>query len=282
MRSVSKFIIILLCLLSLALPAQSAARAQAEMRIGVFEPLTTTPDAVVEVPVRVEGAVELFAVDLEIRFDPAVAIAEDADPSSPGVQMGLANFLDPGLVLYNEVDNGQGVARFVMTQVNPSEPKSGSGILLVLYLRGVQAGQSALTVASVLASDRAGLEIPVQGVNATLTVAASAPSVQATATPIPVVNPTEMMWIPTLAPSPTPQPTTALQAATLPAGSSTRKAPTPLASATAFEQFIPAVEQETGAQAQAESTPWLVKNWWIVLAAALVAAGLGYYLYRTR
>ena len=85
-----------------------------------------------------------------------------------------------------------------------------------------------------------------------------------------------------MAPSPTPQPTTALQAATLPAGSSTRKAPTPLASATAFEQFIPAVEQETGAQAQAESTPWLVKNWWIVLAAALVAAGLGYYLYRTR
>lgn len=239
--------------LILTLAAAHTVRAQAATRVGVFEPLTVGLGQVVEAPVSVESAEGLYAVDIELRFDPALAQAEDADPASPGVQLGLAGFLDPGLVLYNEVDNQQGTAHFVMTQVNPSEPKSGSGILLVLYLKGTQEGESALTVSSLQLSDRGGLEIPSEGVNATLTVSKTGPAVKATA--IPVANPTGVQWIPG-------------QTATTETTAGT-------------QQFIPMVGADPAGETAEEAT-WLGNYWWVLLAIGLAAVGLVIYRYRRK
>lgn len=246
------FILIFVLILALSAAPQTA-RAQAATRIGVFEPVTVGLGQVVEAPVSVEGAEALYAVDIELRFDPALAQAEDADPASPGVQLGLAGFLDPGLVLYNEVDNQQGTAHFVMTQVNPSEPKSGSGILLVLYLKGIQAGESALTVSSVQLSDRGGIEIPSEGVNATLTVSTTGPAVKATA--IPVANPTDVQWI--LGQTATAEPSAGVQ------------------------QFIPMVGADPAGETAKETT-WLGNYWWVLLVVGLAAVGLVIYRYRSR
>lgn len=253
------FILIVVLTLVLA-AAPETARAQAVTRIGVFGPVTVGLGQVVEAPVSVEGAEGLYAVDIELRFDPAAAQAEDADPASPGIQLGIAGFLDPGLVLYNEVDNQLGIAHFVMTQVNPSEPKSGSGILLVLYLKGLQEGESALTVSSLQLSDRGGLEILSEGANSTLTVSASGPAVKATA--IPVANPTEVQWIPG-------------QASSEEAGAAQE------ASGESQQQFMPMVKAE-GADGQTESRSWLTDTWWAALVVVVLAAGFVFYRYRRK
>lgn len=252
------FILFFILLVSMPF-ARGDASAQAVTQIGVFEPVTAAPGAVVEVPVQVEDAAALYAIDIEIHFDPAVVTAEDADPANPGIQLGIAGFLEPGLVLYNEVDNQQGIAHFVMTQVNPSEPKNGSGILLVMYLKALKTGQSEITVSKLQISDRSGNEIPSSGVNSTLKVEAAAPAVKATA--IPVVNPTEIQWIPE-------------PGATEASTSNQQEAET-------SQQFIPMVEAEEAA-AESGTSSWLAENWWVVLAAVLVVAGLGFYLYRAK
>lgn len=279
MRNVTKAFIFILVLFSFALAGLQPVRAQAGAQVGVLQPLTAVSDVLIEVPIQVVDVTDLYAVDLELTFDPRVATAEDADPASPGVQLGIGSFLDAGLVLYNEVDNQQGIARFVMTQVNPSEPKSGSGIVVVLYLKGVQVGKSALLITNVQLADRTGVEIPSSGVNSTLTVAATGPSVSTTA--IPVVNPTAVVWLPTPALTQASQAILEPQPIIQTSPTVPSESPTQQATQVEQKQFIPAVAADEGT-AKPQVTSWLVEHWWIVLIAAGLVAGLGIYLYRTR
>ena len=185
-----------------ALCAAAPVLAQEGARVGVFADLEIPLEARVEVPVEVRDVVELYAVDLTIRFDPEILQVEDADPNQAGVQPGLGTFLDAGMTLFNEVDNETGTVRFVMSQINPSEGKSGSGNLLVLYFVGRQAGTSPVTVEKVELANRLGEAIPVSGVDAEIAVREGAPAV--VATPIPVQDPTQIIVIETLAPTATP------------------------------------------------------------------------------
>lgn len=185
-----------------ALCAAAPVLAQEGARVGVFADLEIPLEARVEVPVEVRDVVELYAVDLTIRFDPEILQVEDADPNQAGVQPGLGTFLDAGMTLFNEVDNETGTVRFVMSQINPSEGKSGSGNLLVLYFVGRQAGTSPVTVEKVEFANRMGEAISVSGVNAEIAVREGAPTV--VATPIPVQDPTQIIVIETLAPTATP------------------------------------------------------------------------------
>lgn len=182
-----------------ALCVAAPARAQEGAKVGVFADLEIPLNARVEVPVEVRDVSDLYAVDLTIRFDPDILQVEDADPNRAGVQPGLATFLDAGMTLFNEVDNETGIVRFVMTQINPSEGKSGSGNLLVLYFMGKQVGASPVTVEKVEASNRLGEAIPVSGVDAEIMVREGAPEV--VATPIPVQDPTQIIVIETLMPT---------------------------------------------------------------------------------
>jgi len=150
--------------------------------------------------VEVRDVSELYAVDLTIRFDPAILRVEDANPDQAGVQPGLATLLGGGMTLFNEVDNETGTVRFVMSQINPSEGKSGSGNLLVLYFVGKQAGTSQVTVEHAEASDRYGVAITLSGVNAEIVVSASAPEVVGTS--IPVQDQAQILVIETLTPTP--------------------------------------------------------------------------------
>ena len=195
--------------------AAAPVSAQGGARVGVFADLEIPLNTRVEVPVEVRDVSELYAVDLTIRFDPDVLQVEDANPNQAGVQPGLATFLDAGMTLFNEVDNETGTVRFVMSQINPSEGKSGSGNLLVLYFVGKQAGTSQVAVEHVEASDRYGVAITLSEVDAEIVVSASAPEV--VGTPIPVQDQAQILVIETLTPTPTPTVTplaTAVEATT--------------------------------------------------------------------
>ncbi len=272
-----------LCVLPLKL-----ALAQSGAQVGVFDGYQLAPGARVEVPIEIRGAVDLYAIDIELSFDPAMLGAEDADLSMDGVQPALGTFLDAGLLLFNDIDLETGIVRFVMSQVNPSEPKSGDGILLVLYLVGKTAGESFLRVNNITLSDRFGNELPASGVGAMITVADDAPAV--TSTSIPVQEPTGVIVVPTLAATNTPLPTAVPTATPVPTATSV---------SAAVSTDVPAevvAEGVTGGEpTKAVSLPVVVSgggqedegsgmagSWWILLLVGLAGAGGAYYWLRGR
>lgn len=196
---------LLICIFFLLIT--SAALAQSGARAGVFVDLEIRPGVLVEVPVEIRDVTDLYAFDIEMSFDPEYLEFDDADPNKDGIQPGFGTFLDPGMTLFNLIDPEEGLIHVVMSQINPSEPKSGSGNLLVLYLTGLKTGQTTLEVTKVELSTRYGEAIPVSVVDAEIEIVTDAPVV--TATPIPVIDPIEITEIPTLDPSkipPTPTP----------------------------------------------------------------------------
>ena len=265
--------IIVFIIIASLLPARGTL-AQATARAGVFETFNAAPGSRIQVPIEIRGVQDLYAVDLTLRFDPAILSAEDADPQMQGIQPALGTFLDAGLLLFNEVDLEQGAVRFVMSQVNPSEGKSGDGILLVVYFIATDMGESALQLESITLSDRYGVAIPVETVDSTLSVAADAPAV--TNTNIPVQDPTGIILISTLAPTATPTQTPIPTQTPVPT-----VVPTAVGEPTAVEPQpteIAADQPDVSGELENKSGFSLSQNWWIVLLAGLILAGaLGYF-----
>jgi len=245
----------------------SPASAQTSAQVGVFQAYEIQPGARVEIPIEIRNVQDLYAVDLEIHYDPRILTFEDANPQMDGIQPALGTFLDAGMVLYNTVDPEAGIIRFVMTQVNPSEPKSGSGVLIVLYAVGAAEGESTLEVVRADLSTREGVAIPSELVENSVKVAASAAEIQAT--PIPVQNPTSIIVIPTLAPTAT--------STVTPVPTSTKTVPTQTAVITAIVEAIasPTVAPTMAEQASGFS---LAQNWWILLIIAAAIVGVVIYL----
>lgn len=262
-----------LCVLPLNL-----ALAQSGAQVGVFEEYQAQPDTRVEVPIEIRGVQDLYAIDVELSFDPAILSAEDADPNTAGIQPGLGTFLDAGMTLYNEVDLQAGKVRFVMSQINPSEPKSGDGVIIVVYFKGIAEGESALTISSLTLSDRGGVEIPAEGVNSKISISAGAAAPAATS--IPVQDPTAVVIIPTLAPTNTPLPTAVPTATPVPTA-----VPTELPAGVVAEEgaggeptnvvAFPVVG--SGGEQEDEGSA-LAGIWWILLLVGLAGAGAAVYL----
>lgn len=263
---------ICLSILLLFAIAFNSVLAQSSAQVGMFDGYQLAPGGRVEVPIEIRGVVDLYAIDIELSFNPAMLGAEDADPSMDGVQPALGTFLDAGLLLYNNIDLENGTIRFAMSQMNPSEAKSGDGILLVVYFVGKTAGESFLTVNSVTLSDRMGNEIPSSGVAAAITVAEGAPAV--TSTSIPVQNPTNVIVVPTLAPTPTPTKTLVPTATPIPTA-------TAMAGPGSTQKLTGGESQPTeitspsqvGGEVEKKSIFSLARSWWIIVLAGLGLAG---------
>ncbi len=196
-------------------------------QVGVFQTYSVKPETRLEIAIEIKNVENCYAFDLELRYDPQILGIEDADPVRDGIQPALGTFLDAGMVLYNTVDAENGVIRFVMSQINPSEPKSGSGVLLVLYARGLKEGVSALEITKGDLATREGQIIPAELVSGSLEISANA--AESAATAVPVQDPTGIMMIPTLGPTdtPTPVPTKALATPTSPQATAVKEQPQP-------------------------------------------------------
>jgi hypothetical protein len=251
----------------LVIPLQMTA-AQAEARVGVFTAYAAPLQTRLEVPIEVRGVQNLYAIELEMTYDPAILAVEDADPATEGIQPALGTFLDAGMVLFHTVDPQAGVVHFVMTQVNPAEPKSGDGIILVVYFVTQGEGTSPLTVSNVTLSDRDGTAIPASLVSSQVEVAAGNPTPQATS--IPVQNPTALIIIPTMAPTATPEPTPLPTATTQPSAEvvqPTQPAAGQQNSAATPEGPVGFTEVDDNSGGQ---LPWV----WLAVLAAVIAVGL--------
>ena len=131
-------IIVILLALSLTLPVFAAAPS-VSLGNGVLE---LSVGQSVPLPVRVADVQDLYGFEMHLRFDPAIVQVADSDPNSSGVQVATGDFLSADFVVQNRADNQAGTIDFAVTQLNPSEPKSGSGTLFTVYFQGIAADKT--------------------------------------------------------------------------------------------------------------------------------------------
>jgi len=168
--------------------ATPTVRAQNSSPLVRFTPATVQVivGQTVDVTVEVADVQGLYGYDLSLTFDPAAVQVVDADPSLDGVQVSRGTLLDSGFIAINTADNAAGTVRFVMTQLNPSEAKNGTGALVIVRLRGKLAGtHSPLTVTNAQLARRDGTPISL-----TLTAGAVQVIQAAPANPPPTATPT--------------------------------------------------------------------------------------------
>jgi hypothetical protein len=94
---------------------------------------------IAQIAVEIVDVQALYGMDIQLRFDPAVLEVVGATPEAQA-QVAQGNFMDAGFVVINKVDNEAGTVRYVMTQLNPSTPKDGTGVLIVMNVRGKKDG----------------------------------------------------------------------------------------------------------------------------------------------
>ena len=234
-----------------------------------------------EVAIEVQNVTGLYGIDIGLNFDPNSLEVVDASPQQAGVQAALGTFLDAGLLLTNSADNTTGRLNFVMVQANPSEPKSGTGAVLVVRLRGKKAGDSILTIARVMLASRDGFEIPSQGGNAQISVLTQVVS-HPISTPFPVQTVEALVVISTLAPGEVLVIPTLDNSAAI--GPQAQMTNTPLTG----EKIAPLPETATPTLVPGKTTldrkPLSMGKWsgWILGLVALLVAGLGVIYWRTR
>lgn len=139
-------------------------------------------DAPLDVDIYVENVVDLWAGDIQLSFDTAIAQIVDADPAASGVQIQiLDDFLSSDFVVRRNGDNVIGSIWYVVTQVatQPPEPPrlpvSGSGPLARITFEAHQAGSFTMpiTYQKIVRSD--GTQIEATAVDCQVTFIAAEP-----------------------------------------------------------------------------------------------------------
>jgi len=142
------------------------------------------------VDILVEDVTDLYALEFEITFDPAMVEVVDADPDKEGVQIEAGDFLSPDWLLNNTADNDAGTIAFALCQINPSPPQSGDGVLAIITWRSKGAGTSPLHFAHLLLAAPGGVEIPASAEDGQIAVMSAGAPPADTRTPTPTATPT--------------------------------------------------------------------------------------------
>lgn len=260
-------------LLALGMPlAHAAAQTAAVVAVAPAD-FELGAGMTADLAIEVRDVQDLYGIDITVLFDPAVVEVVDANPSLAGDQVSLGVFLEGGMAVINQADNAAGSVHFVMTQLNPAEPKSGSGNLLVIRFRGKQPGTSPVTLVDAQLATRDGESIDSSRQDGQIRVAAQVSG--PTATPIPVQDPGSIQMFPTQdGAAPTGGPQITLPTATLAGPAATQP---PAAGATeTVGQPTPAAAAERGEKSA------LTENWWMLLVLAALVAGMAVLYTRTR
>jgi hypothetical protein len=184
-------VILFLALLS-ALPAS----AQGQTAVVRSDPvvLEVSPGQVATLTIILANAQDVYGIDVRATFDPQIVEVVDADPARDGVQLTPGTFPQPDFVARNSADNAAGTLRYALTQVNPTAPATGTGVVFTVSFRGKTPGEATLALGPVEMADRRGQALPVTAEAGTIKViAAEAPTVIAAASPVsPVPATTEV------------------------------------------------------------------------------------------
>ena len=167
---------LLIGLLAAARPL-GVSRAQGETLVRCDPAVAIGPaDQPLDVDIYVENMVELYAADVRLSFDTSLAQIVDADPAANGIQIQiLDDFLSPDFVLRKNGDNVAGTIWYAASQVNPSEPATGSGPLARVTFQPQQAGSFVMPFTYLEFSTRQGFQIEATPVDCQVTFIAVEP-----------------------------------------------------------------------------------------------------------
>lgn len=155
------------------------------------------------IELRVEGVEDLYGLEVRLAFDPTVVEVVDADPATDGVQVRPGDLLRLDLVARNTVDNAQGTVWFVLSQIGPSPPVSGSGTAFIVTVCGKAFGaRSPLRIVEAVLATAAGEAIAAQWEDGEVAVVGEAEA-PPTPTPAPTLAP-PALTLPTVPPTSTP------------------------------------------------------------------------------
>jgi hypothetical protein len=143
----------------LAIVAATRAGAQGPDTVIRTDPSTIqiSPGEVVTLSVVLAGAQEVYGIDVRAAFDPQLVEVVDVDPDREGVQFSPGTFPQPDFVVRRDADNEAGTLRYVITQVSPTEPATGDGVVFTVQLRALaDSGEGAFTLGPIEMADSAG------------------------------------------------------------------------------------------------------------------------------
>ena len=166
-RFTGVIILLLAGWLLLGLPSSVASQGGTVVRVYPAE-VTLEPGESETIEIWVDNVVGLFGFEMEVHFDPDVISAD---------LLTLANFLDEGWIVIDQIDNENGIIIFHMTQAGIEvESKTGSGVLFQFRITLLEAvAESELSIEHVLLTDRIGVEIPCGVQNAVIRTPGTGP-----------------------------------------------------------------------------------------------------------
>ncbi len=159
------------------------------------------------VEIRIEGATDLYGVELYLSFDPVIVEVVDAEPTTPAtIEILPGSILAPGRPFLNRVDNASGEIHYAVIAAEPPG-FSGNGLLASIRLRGIAPGTTSITCEHALLTAGDAAVLPHTTRNATVTVGTLPAEPTASATvPPPTATPT-MIYKSTAVPTATAIPT---------------------------------------------------------------------------
>lgn len=157
-RLVSVFwVVVLLALASASSASVGTASAQGPVfgsrlaTLSVPQVTTVAVGETVDVPVTIAGVSGLYGIDVQVFYEPTIASAE-------WIHRGVIP--QPDFVLWERVDL-PGEAWYVVTQLNPTLPANGGGVVATVRLTGLQEGKGVLHLVAIAAT-RDGDAIPLR------------------------------------------------------------------------------------------------------------------------
>lgn len=141
-----------------AIPTPTPTPPPSGTVIKVNEPHLTLPmcSAQETVTVKIENVSDLFAVQLELEYDPVVVQVVDADPDREGVQVRVDSAFSNGFIAQNTVDTTNGRISFAATLL--ASTLNGNIELISIDLQPQAVGNSALSLENVILA-RPGAEV---------------------------------------------------------------------------------------------------------------------------
>jgi hypothetical protein len=126
-------------------PTKVEIQSEAVIKIQPETSVVKVEDTVT-IDILVEDVSNLMGVELELQFNPTVLQAQDADPDEEGIQVQPGQFLAPDFQVNNTIDNGTGLVQYIVTQVSPTEPARGNGVITSITFKAIAPGVSELTL----------------------------------------------------------------------------------------------------------------------------------------
>jgi LysM repeat protein len=139
--------------------------------------------------VRINNVQGLYGVDVRVTFDPTIVEVVDANAQAPGIQVQPGNFPDvtngQGMVQVNNVDPAQGTISYSAIRLNPAPAQDGSGVIASITFKAKANGNSAISLAWVMLSDKNARPIAAETTNGKITVSGCTGTPSTPATPRP-------------------------------------------------------------------------------------------------